>query len=126
MLKDDPKNSTVMNNLGYFLAERNERLDEAIELIQKALKHDPGNASFMDSLGWAFFKQGKLSEAEKYLTDAARRSHSSAAIQEHLGDLYSKQQQKEKAVTAFRKAKSLAVDKVTVARIGAKLDALGK
>jgi len=41
VLKDDPKNSTVMNNLGYFLAERNERLDEAIELIQKALKHDP-------------------------------------------------------------------------------------
>jgi len=126
VLKDDPKNSTVMNNLGYFLAERNERLDEAIELIQKALKQDPGNASFMDSLGWAFFKQGKMSEAEKYLTDAARRSHSSAAIQEHLGDLYSKQQQKEKAVTAFRRAKNLAVDKVTVARIGAKLDALGK
>lgn len=126
VLKEDPKNSTVMNNLGYFLAERNERLDEAVELIKRALKMDPANASFMDSLGWAFFKQGKFNEAEKYLTEAAKRSHTSAAIQEHLGDLYLKQQQTEKAATAFRRAKLLAIDKDTAARIAAKLSSLPK
>jgi tetratricopeptide (TPR) repeat protein len=125
VLKEDPKNATVLNNLGYFLVERNERLEEAVDLIQRALKQEPSNASFLDSLGWAYFKQGDLDKAERYLTDAALRSRSSVAIQEHLGELYVKRQQPEKAAAAFRRAKTVAVDKESTDRLNAKIKALG-
>jgi tetratricopeptide (TPR) repeat protein len=125
VLKEDPKNATVLNNLGYFLVERNERLEEAVDLIQRALKQEPSNASFLDSLGWAYFKQGDLDKAERYLVDAALRSRSSVAIQEHLGELYVKRQQPEKAAAAFRRAKTVAVDKQSTDRLNAKIKALG-
>ena len=60
ILSKDPKNATALNNLGYFLIERNERLNEALELIQRAVRAEPDNSSFLDSLGWAYFKLGKL------------------------------------------------------------------
>ena len=52
-------------------ADRGERLDEAVALLQRALTIEPGNPSFLDSLGWALFRQGKLANAEKPLAEAA-------------------------------------------------------
>ena len=49
----------ALNSLGYMLAERGDRLDEAVQLLQRALKIDPENPSYLDSLGWAYFQQGK-------------------------------------------------------------------
>ena len=121
ILAKEPDNATALNNLGYFLVERNERLDEALGMIERAVRKEPGNASFLDSLGWAYFKQGKLNQAEKYLSDAARRRPDSVAIQEHLGDLFQKLGQKEKAVGYWRKALSLASEASDSARIKAKL-----
>ncbi|MCV5132939.1 tetratricopeptide repeat protein, partial [Escherichia coli] len=77
----------ALNNLGYFLLERNERFEEALELIKQAVESDPTNPSFLDSLGWAHFKLGNLDEAEKYLRDAIGIDSSSATIHEHLGDV---------------------------------------
>jgi tetratricopeptide (TPR) repeat protein len=126
VLKSEPNNGTVLNNLGYFLVERNERLDEAVQLIQRAVQQEPTNPSFLDSLGWAYFKLGKLDEAERYLTDAAQRSRSSSAIQEHLGELYLRRQKSEQAIVAFQRARSLAVDKESADRIDARLKSLDK
>ena len=56
----DPQDANALNSLGYMLAERGDRLDEAVELLQRALKIDPANPSFLDSLGWAYFQQGHL------------------------------------------------------------------
>jgi Flp pilus assembly protein TadD len=126
VLKSEPNNGTVLNNLGYFLVERNERLDEAVQLIQRAVQQEPTNPSFLDSLGWAYFKLGKLDEAERYLTDAAQRSRSSSAIQEHLGELYLRRQKSEQALVAFQRARSLAVDKESADRIDARLKSLDK
>src|SRR5205085_1425688 len=64
ILARDPNNATALNNLGYFLVERNERLAEALELIQRAVRANPTNASFLDSLGWAYFKLGKLGASQ--------------------------------------------------------------
>jgi Tfp pilus assembly protein PilF len=72
-------------------------------------------------LGWVYFKLGKLKEAERYLSDAARRNPTSATIQEHLGDLFKKLGQQEKAQASWRKALSLAAEAVDTARIKAKL-----
>lgn len=104
ILKQTPGNPIALNNLGYFLLERNERIEEAQEMIQQAVRVDPNNPSYLDSLGWAYFKQGKFAEAEKYLKDAARLDTASATIQEHLGDVYEKQGKVELARSAWHKA----------------------
>ena len=73
LLAQDPLDANALNSLGYMLAERGERLDEAVELVQRALKVEPGNPSFLDSLGWAYYQQGKLDLADPPLTEAAAK-----------------------------------------------------
>jgi tetratricopeptide (TPR) repeat protein len=121
ILKQTPGNPIALNNLGYFLLERNERFDEALKLIQQALKIYPTNASYLDSLGWAYFKLGKFDEAEKHLRNAARRSPNSATIYEHLGDVYQKQNKMDAARAAWQKALNLASGAEETNRIKAKL-----
>ena len=72
ILSESPGNPIAMNNLGYFLVERNERLEEALGFIEQAYRIDPTNPSYLDSLGWVNFRLGKLADAERYLKDAAR------------------------------------------------------
>jgi predicted Zn-dependent protease len=121
VLAKDPDNATALNNLGYFLIERNERLQEALEMIQRAVRSEPTNSSFLDSLGWAYFKLGKLDEAERQLKEAARRDPTSSTIQEHLGDLYQKQGKTAEARAAWQKALTLSTEAEETARIKAKL-----
>lgn len=121
ILSSDPDNATALNNLGYFLIERNERQAEALEMIQRAVRANPTNSSFLDSLGWAYFKLGRLDEAERHLAEAARRNNQSATIQEHLGDLYQQRGKTEMARAAWQKALSLTVESVNTTRIKAKL-----
>jgi predicted Zn-dependent protease len=121
VLEKDPDNATALNNLGYFLVERNERLTEALEMIQRAVRAEPANSSFLDSLGWAYFKLGKLDEAEKQLQEAARRDPTSSTIQEHLGDVYQKQGKAAEARAAWQKAISLSTEADEIARIKNKL-----
>ncbi len=67
VLQREPDNATALNNLGYFLIERGKRLDEARNLIEKAVNIEPTNASFLDSLGWVHYKLGHLEEARANL-----------------------------------------------------------
>lgn len=121
LLKQSPRNPIALNNLGYFLTERNVKLDEALELIQQALKIDPTNPSYLDSLGWVYFKLGKLAEAEKYLKDALRFDSSSPTINEHLGDVYHQQGKSELAKSAWQKALDLVSDTEETSRLNTKL-----
>ena len=104
LLQRDPLDANALNSLGYMLAERGERLDEAIDLVQRALKVEPGNPSYLDSLGWAYFRQGKLDLAEPPLAEAAAKAPTSSAIQDHLGDLRMKQQRFADAASAWERA----------------------
>jgi tetratricopeptide (TPR) repeat protein len=121
VLAKDSNNATALNNLGYFLTEHDQKLEEARDMIERALRAEPQNPSFLDSFGWAYYKLGRLKEAERYLSDAARRNPTSATIQEHLGDLFKKLGQQEKAQASWRKALSLAAEAADTARIKAKL-----
>ena len=123
VLAREPNNATALNNLGYFLIERGERLGEALEMIQKAVRAEPTNSSYLDSLGWAYFKLGKLDEAERHLSEAARRDATSATIHDHLGDLYQRRGKPELARAAWQKALALAVEVDEITRIKAKLNA---
>jgi tetratricopeptide (TPR) repeat protein len=121
VLKKEPENPTALNNLGYFLVERGERLPEALNLIKRAVAAEPENSSFLDSLGWAYFRLNQLGEAERNLSEAARRNPNSAAIQEHLGDVYEKQGKIEQAKTAWRKALTLLKHPTEINRVRAKI-----
>ena len=121
ILAREPNNATALNNLGYFLTERGERLQEALEMIGRAVRAEPANGSFLDSLGWVHFKLGQLDEAEKYLSDAARRSPRSATIHEHLGDLHQKRGKTEEARAAWQKALSLSVEPAETTRLKTKI-----
>jgi tetratricopeptide (TPR) repeat protein len=90
VLAANPKSAPVLNYYGYMLADRGVRLEEATDFIKRALAGDPDNGSYLDSLGWAYYKQDKLEEAEDSLRQAAERVHNDATILEHLGDVYAK------------------------------------
>jgi tetratricopeptide (TPR) repeat protein len=121
ILKESPNNPIALNNLGYFLVERNVKLEEALKMIQEAVSVDPTNPSYLDSLGWAYFKLGKLNEAEKYLKDAAKFDSLSSTINEHLGDVYKKQGRTDEARRQWQKALELASDKSDMERIKGKV-----
>jgi len=90
VLEANPHNSSALNYYGYMLADRGIRLDEAADMIKRALAEEPANAAYQDSLGWAYFKQNKLAEAEELLRMAAMRESHDPTILSHLGDLYAK------------------------------------
>jgi Flp pilus assembly protein TadD len=122
VLQRNPNNHRALNNLGYVLIERNEKLPEALAMIQRAVRLEPFNSSYLDSLGWAYFKLNRLDEAERYLADAARRDASSPTIQEHLGDLHHKRGHSDQARLAWQKALSLSVEAAETSRLRAKLN----
>jgi tetratricopeptide (TPR) repeat protein len=90
VLHRNPRNSAALNYYGYMLADRGIRLDEATDMIKRAIAEDPTNAAYLDSLGWAYFKQNRWSEAEEPLRQAASRESHDPTILSHLGDLYAK------------------------------------
>jgi tetratricopeptide (TPR) repeat protein len=120
-LEIDPENATVLNNLGYFLADRSDRFQEAEDLIRRAVNIEPTNGSYLDSLGWVLFKRGKIDEAQKYLEQAVVYSPRSATIQDHLGDLYKKQGNAEKARAKWEEALRLANEPEEIKKIKEKL-----
>ncbi len=122
VLRFAPNNALVLNNLGYDLVERNEKLDEALKLIQRAVELEPRNGYYLDSLGWAYFKLGKLEDAERNLKQAADILPDAAEIYDHLGDVYQKQGRIEQAKTAWRRALSLSATSEDRTRLKAKID----
>jgi len=90
VLAVNPKNAPVLNYYGYMLGDLGIRLDEAEALVQQALKEDPFNGAYLDSLGWIYFKESKFGPSESTLRKAVERERHDATIHSHLGDLYAK------------------------------------
>ena len=104
VLQANPNNAAVLNYYGYMLADRGVRLSEATDMIQKAVKLEPNNGAYLDSLGWAYYKQNKLAEAEELLRKASERQSHDPTILGHLGDVYMKLGQSERAATYWERA----------------------
>ncbi len=100
----NPKNAPVLNYYGYMLGDLGIRLDEAEALVQKALKEDPYNGAYLDSLGWIYFKENKLTASESTLRKAVERERHDATIHSHLGDLYAKMGRSELAAAEWEKS----------------------
>ena len=90
VLEINPRNAAVLNYYGYMLADLGTRLDEATKLVKRALAEEPYNGAYLDSLGWAYFKQNRLAEAEGELRKAVERNAHDPTIRDHLGDVYFK------------------------------------
>jgi tetratricopeptide (TPR) repeat protein len=104
VIAKDPLHAQALNYLGYMLAERGERLDESIGYIKRALQTDPYNGAYLDSLGWAYFRQNKFDLAEASLRKAAEQRVRDSAVQDHFGDLLFKLGRYQDAVTAWQRA----------------------
>jgi tetratricopeptide (TPR) repeat protein len=104
LIARDPIDANALNSLGYMLADRGEQLDEAITLVERALKIDPGNPSYLDSLGWAYLQQGRVDLADTHLTEAAGKLATNSVVLEHLGDLRFRQQRYSDAAAAWERA----------------------
>jgi tetratricopeptide (TPR) repeat protein len=103
-LELNPRNAQVLNYYGYMLAERGVRLEEAVALVRRALDEEPSNGAYLDSLGWAYFKQGNFEGAEENLRRAAARVPRDPTVLEHLGDLFFKTGRLELAAEYWEKS----------------------
>ena len=86
LLKDRPEDASLLNALGYSLADRNQKLPRAEQLIRKALAASPDNPAFLDSLGWVLFRRGDVAGALPHL-ERAYRIFPDPEIASHWGEL---------------------------------------
>jgi pentatricopeptide repeat protein len=124
ILETNPENASALNYIGYMLADRGVRLEEALEYVQKALAIDPNNGAYLDSLGWAFFKLNDMENAEKYLLEAGKMVRNDPIIDEHLGDLYFETGDLQKAKHFWMKSLSIATEPEDIQKIRQKLEKL--
>jgi len=106
VMKEQPDSPQAYNALGYSLADRNQRLDEADKLIEKASALAPNDAFIMDSLGWVKYRQGDMADAAKLLKHAFE-IQPNAEIGAHLGEVLWKSGEQKQALDAWRRAHKL-------------------
>lgn len=103
IIKLDPSNAMALNALGYTLANRTQRYQEALQLVEEANRLLPDNPAILDSLGWALFRLGKLQESLLYLKKAWQL-YPDAEVAAHLGEALWALGQKKEAQQLWREA----------------------
>ncbi|MGZ8832884.1 MAG: tetratricopeptide repeat protein, partial [Thermoanaerobaculia bacterium] len=121
ILAKNPEHAATLNYLGYMWADRNTNLDRAAEMLSRAVKQEPKNGAYVDSLGWAYFRQGKLDLAEKFLTDATRLLPRDATVHEHLADVLAKRGNYKRALDLYRVALTLDPEEKDEAKLRIKI-----
>ena len=104
VLDRDSDHAETLNSLGYMLADRGDRLEESVELLQRAVAIDPRSGAYRDSLGWAYFKLERFDLAETYLRQASEQMDLNSVIQDHFGDLMLRLGRYDDAVAAWEAA----------------------
>jgi len=129
VLATDAQNAAVLNYLGYMLADRGVKLEEALIMIKKAVELEPANGAYLDSLGWAYFRLGKYELAEDNLMKASQRMGTDPTVQDHLGDLYQKTGRLklaaahwERAINEWNKTVAAEVDNDNLSQVTQKLE----
>jgi Flp pilus assembly protein TadD len=87
LIQIKPDHAHAYNALGYSLADRDMRLPEAKQLIEKALAIEPDNAMIVDSMGWVLYRMGDLQGSEKYLAKAYEGSRRDPEVAAHYGEV---------------------------------------
>ena len=126
VLEINPENAEALNFIGYSLAERGERLDEAESLILKAMKLKPDSPEIVDSLGWVYFQQGKTDKAVVLLEQAYKLEPDDPTIAEHFADACLKTGKKDMALELYRKALGLKPKPDQAKRLKEKINSISK
>jgi tetratricopeptide (TPR) repeat protein len=126
-LKLNPEQPQVLNYLGYSLVEKNKDLDEALDMIQRAVAASPDSGYIVDSLGWVLYRLGRYEEAVPHMEHAAELMAIDPVVNDHLGDVYWAVGRKLEAQFMWRRALSFvdseaASDEVDPDRIRRKLE----
>jgi len=106
-LQLDPNNHLMLNNYSYSLAERGQQLERALDMAKHAVEAQPDNTSYMDTIGWIYYRLGQLKEAEQYIKKAIAKGEVSAVVYEHLGDIYYAMNDLERALEQWKIALKL-------------------
>jgi tetratricopeptide (TPR) repeat protein len=105
LLAKYPDHAAANNGLGYVWANRGQNLQQALAMISKAVKTDPGNAAYLDSLGWVYYKLGQFDKAVDYLKQAqAAPGGDYPVILDHLGDALYRKGEKVEAIGNWQRA----------------------
>ena len=110
IVEQDPDNFHAWNALGYTLADRTDRLQEALGYIEKALALSPEEAAIVDSLGWVHYRMGDLETAAEYLQRAYELSSGDAEVAAHYGEVLWQQGKQQEARALWEKAQRDAPD----------------
>jgi tetratricopeptide (TPR) repeat protein len=113
LIETQPDNPQAYNALGYSLADRGLRLQEADKLVEKASSLAPGDAFIMDSVGWVKYRLGDTTDAIKLLRKAYDLQPN-AEIGAHLGEVLWKTGDQDQARAAWREARKLEPDNDTL------------
>ncbi len=121
-----PKNSSVLNNLAYLLAQSDRKLAEALKYAGMAVEQGPDNAVYLDTYAYVLYKNGRNSEAAQSLAAAIQQYEMAgtapAEVYEHLGMISEALGEKTRALAAYRRAREVA-DETMPAAARERLDA---
>ena len=120
-LELSPDQPSVLNYLGYSWVDMGINLDRALEMIEKAVAAQPTDGMIIDSLGWAYYRLGRIEEAVETLETAVQLMPSDPEINDHLGDAYWAAGREREARFQWRIAVSVDVDNRITPRASAKL-----
>ena len=104
LINIDDKDAQAYNNYAYSLVERNLFLPKALEMAKKAISLEPNNASYLDTIGWIYFKMDKLGKAKKFVESSIEINSENAIVLEHLGDILMSADQTKNALELYKKA----------------------
>jgi tetratricopeptide (TPR) repeat protein len=99
-----PEDAQLFNFLGYTFADRNVRLEEALQLIERAIEIDPNDGNIKDSLGWVYYRLGRYEDAIETLSSAADMEKNHPVILDHLGDALLEDGQHQAAIDNWKKS----------------------
>ncbi len=128
VIKDDPNDPGVNNDLGYLYADQGKNLEKAKTMIKIAIDSDPENPAYLDSMGWVLYRLGDFKEAVVFLKKASEHPNGGdSTIFDHLGDCYIKLKNKTEASKAWNSAiqharKQSDPDQDKIQKIQAKID----
>ncbi len=114
-LRLDPTNAFARNNLAYLFSEKGVELEEALRLVNEALALQPGNAAFIDTKGWIYFKLGQHEQAVEHLARAVDLAPETSELHLHLGRVYLAMHRFEQATKSFEHALNYDPENETIA-----------
>ncbi|MDR3627805.1 MAG: tetratricopeptide repeat protein [Ignavibacteriaceae bacterium] len=106
-LSIDSSSALLNNNFAYSLSERGIKLDRALRMAKIAIKAEPDNSAYLDTIGWIYFKAGDFNSAIEYIQKALKVGGEKPDILEHLGDIQYKMGERDKAKSSWQKALDL-------------------